>query len=210
MQKSPDLKLNGTSVSRETQQRLEHFAELFIKWSKSINLVAPSTMSTMWTRHIADSAQIFSLSPHPHQWIDLGSGGGFPGIITAILLREIEGGWVHLVESNHKKAAFLRVALQETGGRGTVHPVRIEDAPPLVPNCQAISARALADLNSLLTYVEPWVINQKARCYFHKGRDYLTEIDKARGCWDFDLIHHASAVESDSNILEVFNIGRKP
>ena len=82
------MELNGLRVSRETQERLQHFAELFTKWAKAINLVAPSTMSDMWSRHIADSAQIFQISPRPQTWIDLGSGGGFPGVITAIFLAE--------------------------------------------------------------------------------------------------------------------------
>src|SRR5262245_25769955 len=123
------MELNGLRVSRETQERLQHFAELFTKWAKAINLVAPSTMGDMWSRHIADSAQIFQISPHPQTWIDLGSGGGFPGVITAIFLAEQQQGWVHLVESNNKKAAFLRTALRETGARGEVHAIRIEDAP---------------------------------------------------------------------------------
>ena len=105
------MEVNGKRVSRETQERLEHFASLFRKWSARINLVSPSTMDELWDRHIADSAQIFQLSPEPYRWADLGSGGGFPGVITAIFLKEIDGGWVHLLESNHKKASFLRVAL---------------------------------------------------------------------------------------------------
>lgn len=209
MHKSPELQLNGRSVSRETSQRLEHFVSLFEKWSRAINLVAPSTLNTVWERHIADSAQIYAIAVEKKTWVDLGSGGGFPGIITAILLAESDSGWVHLVESNQKKAAFLRVALQETGARGTVHPVRIEKAPDLISTCDAISARALADLDMLLEYVEPWTGNTKTRCYFHKGRDYSAEIDKARGRWSFDLIHHPSAIELDSNILEIFNIERK-
>jgi 16S rRNA (guanine527-N7)-methyltransferase len=209
MQKSPELQLNGTSVSRETLQRLEHFVMLFEKWARAINLVAPSTLTTLWSRHIADSAQIFSLAPQAGEWIDLGSGGGFPGVITAILLTEKNEGWVNLVESNQKKAAFLRVALQETGARGEVHAVRIENAPSLVPTCEAISARALTDLSGLLGYVEPWTASTSTRCYFHKGRDYLAEIEEARGRWSFDLISHPSAIEADSTILEIFNIGRK-
>jgi len=108
------------SVSRETRDRLERFAELFQKWSRSINLAAASTHSELWDRHIRDSLQIFQLSPGAHDWIDLGSGGGFPGVVTAICLAERGDGWVHLVESNHKKASFLRMALLETGARGSV------------------------------------------------------------------------------------------
>lgn len=199
--------LNGKAVSRETAERLQHFAALFGKWAKAINLVAPSTLDDLWHRHIADSAQIFQLAPGPRTWVDLGSGGGFPGVITAILLAELGDGWVHLVESNNKKAAFLRTALAETGARGTVHPVRIENAPQSVPDCDAISARALADLDLLLEYAYPWARQApELRAYFHKGRDYRAEIDKSHRRWRFDLIIHESAIEKDSVVLEIGGI----
>lgn len=199
--------LNGMAVSRETTQRLEHFAALFAKWAKAINLVAPSTLDDTWTRHIADSAQIFQLHPEPSVWVDLGSGGGFPGIITAILLAERDAGWVHLVESNNKKAAFLRTALAETGARGSVHPIRIEAAATAIPDVDAISARALAELDQLLAFVSPWAAGNSAlRCYFHKGRDYRVEVEKARRRWAFDLVLHESKIERDSVILEISGI----
>ncbi|CDZ38061.1 16S rRNA (guanine(527)-N(7))-methyltransferase [Neorhizobium galegae bv. officinalis] len=201
--------LNGKSVSRETQEKLEHFSALFQKWAKAINLVAPSTLDELWRRHIADSAQIFQISPQPCKWLDLGSGGGFPGIITAILLAEAQEGWVHLVESNQKKAAFLRVALSETGARGSVHPLRIESASKALPDCERISARALAELDQLLSYTSGWMMGKETRAFFHKGRDYAAEVEKARGRWVFDLIKHQSAVEPDSVILEISNLRHK-
>ena len=180
-----------------------------MKWAKTINLVAPSTLSDAWERHICDSAQIFQIQSEPKRWLDLGSGGGFPGIVTAILLAEKREGWVHLVESNQRKAAFLRVALQETSARGTLHPVRIENAIQYVPQVDFISARALADLSLLFEYVWPWVsTNSEIRFYFHKGRDYAAEIDKAHGRWDFDLIKHTSIIERDSVILEISKLRR--
>ncbi|MCJ8519830.1 16S rRNA (guanine(527)-N(7))-methyltransferase RsmG [Pseudorhizobium tarimense] len=197
------MQLNRKRVSRETQERLEHFADLFRKWSARINLVAPSTLAELWDRHIADSAQIFQLRPQAATWVDLGSGGGFPGIITAILMHEAEGGWVHLVESNQKKASFLRIALLETQAKGEVHPVRIEEAVKKIKSCEFVSARALADLNLLCQYSAPWLMDGKASGFFHKGRDYRFEVDKARGEWQFDLVEHQSAVEIDSVILEV-------
>lgn len=204
------MQINGKDVSRETWQRLEHFCELFRKWAKSINLVAPSTLPDLWSRHVADSAQIFQLSPKPQVWADLGSGGGFPGIITAIFLKELGGGWVHLVESNQKKAAFLRQALLETGGSGSVHVLRIEDAPHIMDKVDVISARALADLDLLLTFSETWMTrNPECRAFFHKGRDYRQETVKANGRWNFDLIEHPSAVEKDSIILEIAGLRRK-
>lgn len=210
MQESLLFDLIGLRVSRETLERLRHFAELFAKWSRSINLVAASTQSDMWTRHVADSAQIFALSPEPKQWVDLGSGGGFPGVITAILLAESGAGWVHLIESNHKKAGFLRVALSETGARGTVHACRIEEAHQRIQHCDSISARALAVLDVLFDFAAPWAErNPDLRCFFHKGRDYQTEVDKAHGSWSFDLLQHRSAIEADSVILEIAHLTRK-
>jgi len=202
--------LNGLRVSRETAERLDHFSRLFQKWAKSINLVAPSTKENLWQRHIADSIQIFQIHPVPKQWIDLGSGGGFPGIITAICLAEFGDGWVHLVESNNKKAAFLRVALAETGARGSVHPIRIEAASAAIPRCDAISARALADLTQLLDYCAAWMIPAPSvTAYFHKGRDYQNEIDKAVGRFQFDLVKHMSVIEPNSVVLEIANLSRK-
>lgn len=201
---------SGLNVSRETQERLQRFAELFMKWSAKINLVAPSTIETLWTRHIADSLQLRNIISEPMQWIDLGSGGGFPGIVTAIVLAEQGQGWVDLVESNNKKSSFLRMALAESGGRGAVHPIRIEEAAVKLERADVISARALADLDLLLAYAEPWAQrNPDLRMVFHKGRDYQAEIDKARGRWAFDLVIHQSVVEADSVILEIASLKRR-
>ncbi|PDT40913.1 MULTISPECIES: 16S rRNA (guanine(527)-N(7))-methyltransferase RsmG [Sinorhizobium] len=211
MKASPAERMKALRVSRETHEKLEHFAGLFQKWAKSINLVAPSTLEDLWQRHILDSLQIFQLSPSPKVWVDLGSGGGFPGVITAICLSEFSDGWVHLVESNNKKAAFLRVALNETGARGSVHPIRIEQTPSAIPRCDAISARALADLSQLLDYCAPWMLQNDAKtvAFFHKGRDYQTEVDKAVSRFQFDLVKHASVVEPDSVVLEIANLSRR-
>lgn len=204
------MQINGIAVSRETLERLEHFVELFKKWAKSINLVAPSTLSDVWNRHVADSAQIFQLNPVAARWVDLGSGGGFPGVITAIFMKEIGDGWVHLVESNQKKAAFLRHALRETDALGSVHICRIEEAPKSIQNIQCISARALADLDLLLAYAEPWMTeNTNCKAFLHKGRDYRQETLKANGRWSYDLLEHRSAVEQDSVILEITRLRHK-
>lgn len=203
--------LSGLNVSRETVDKLEVFVALFRKWAKAINLVAPSTLSEVWERHIADSAQIYALGPGPRTWVDLGSGGGFPGIVTGILLSELGEGWVHLVESNNKKAAFLRTAILETGARASVHAIRIEDAPSIIPHCEAISARALAELDVLMDFGLPWAQrNPDLRFFLHKGRDYQREVDKALGRWRFDLVKHASIVEPDSVVLELSKLSRQP
>ena len=200
------MELNGLRVSRETSERLKIFSALFEKWARTINLVAPSTLSELWQRHISDSAQIFQLYPNPIHWIDLGSGGGFPGIITSIFLAELGQGHVDLVESNQKKAAFLRTCLRECGGRGSVHCVRIEQAQSDILDCDAISARALGDLSLLLDYAQPWAgRNSEMRLFLHKGRDYQREVDLAHSRFAFNLIKHESVVEADSVILEISN-----
>ncbi len=196
------------NVSRETMDRIYLFVDLFEKWSKSINLVAPSTLSDVWQRHVADSIQLYRLNPGPNRWLDLGSGGGFPGIITAILLRELGAGHVDLVESNNKKAAFLRNALMKTDANGTVHAIRIESAAEKLNGINAISARALTNLSGLLTYMEPWMI-AGATGWLHKGRDYQAEIDNARRSWDFDLVEHISKIDADSIILQISNARRR-
>ncbi|WP_234187645.1 16S rRNA (guanine(527)-N(7))-methyltransferase RsmG [Shinella sp. NM-101] len=201
----------GLNVSRETVDRLNTFVALFRKWAKAINLVAPSTLPEVWRRHVVDSAQVHALHPGPRIWVDLGSGGGFPGIVTGILLAGLGDGWVHLVESNNKKAAFLRTAILETGARASVHAIRIEDAPEEIERCDAISARALADIDLLMEFGLPWAKrNPDLRFFLHKGRDYQRELDKALGRWRFDLVKHASIVEPDSVVLEIANLSRKP
>src|SRR5438309_8096720 len=110
-----------TPVSRETEARLDRYVDLLLEWQAKTNLVAPSTLPTLWTRHIADSLQLLTLAPSAKAWADLGSGGGFPGVVLACALAETSGTMVHLVERNAKKAAFLREALRVTGARGMVH-----------------------------------------------------------------------------------------
>ena len=101
-----------TPVSRETADRLDRFVELLLSWQQRINLIASSTEAQLWTRHVADSLQLLALAPQARVWVDLGSGGGFPGLVIACALAETAGAHVHLVESSTKKAAFLREAVQ--------------------------------------------------------------------------------------------------
>src|SRR6266404_652075 len=114
-------------VSRETEARLDRYVDLLLEWQAKTNLVAPSTLPSLWTRHIADSLQLLALAPAAKVWIDLGSGGGFPGVVLACALAETSGTMVHLVERNARKAAFLREALRVTSSPGMVHFADIED-----------------------------------------------------------------------------------
>src|SRR5579859_6314042 len=113
--------LTLTPVSRETEARLERFVDLLLTWQAKINLIAPSTLPVLWTRHISDSLQLLTVVPRAKTWADLGSGGGFPGLVLACALADTPGAYVHLLERNAKKAAFLREALRLTGSPGTVH-----------------------------------------------------------------------------------------
>ena len=121
------LALFGEIVSRETWARLDQFVALLIRRQKTLNLVAASTLPQIWTRHVADSLQLLALAPTARKWIDLGAGGGFPGLVIACALAEPPGAQVHLVESTQKKAAFLRDVALALSLPAIVHARRIED-----------------------------------------------------------------------------------
>ncbi len=120
------------------------------RWQRVKNLVAPSTLSEIWTRHIADSAQILALAPAARRWADLGSGAGFPGLVVAISLADTAGVEVHLVEANARKCAFLREVARECGAPATIHNGRIEDVVPTLNSIDVVTARALAPLPRLI------------------------------------------------------------
>ena len=170
-------------VSRETEARLDRYAELLQLWQAKTNLVAPSTLPALWTRHIADSLQLVRLAPGGRTWVDLGSGGGFPGIVLACGMADRADGIVHLVERNAKKAAFLREALRVTGGRGTVHLTDIGDfVDSFTGNVDCVTARALASLNVLLGFAEP-LVQKGAKALFLKGQDVESELTEATKYW---------------------------
>lgn len=189
-------------VSRETFDRLLAYEALFFKWSKAFNLAAPSTLNDFWQRHVIDSVQLFAIRKPAGTWVDLGSGGGLPGIIMSILMCESKEGVVHLIESNGKKAAFLRNAILETSASGIVHQIRIEDASKVVPTANVVTARALASLPELLALAKPW-LDAGSTALFHKGREFREEIKVARDVYRFDLIEHPSMVDPASAILEI-------
>jgi 16S rRNA (guanine527-N7)-methyltransferase len=192
-------------VSRETFQRLILFEEMFRKWNAAINLAAPSTLPHLWSRHILDSAQLANLHPLKGNWLDLGSGGGLPGAILAILAGENYEAKVQLVESNRKKAAFLKTVVAETRSPGMVHVLRIQSAQYQIKDIDVVTARALAPLNELLGLASPWLAAGGVGL-FHKGREFLQEIDLARDEWKFDLIEHRSKIDANSVILEISNV----
>lgn len=192
-------------VSRETFDRLCNFEESFKRWSAKINLAAPSTLPHIWERHILDSARLAVIAPDTKRWVDIGSGGGFPGAVMGILLAEREGAHIDLVESNRKKASFLSVTLAQLQAPATVHAKRIEDVYALIPAPEVVTARALAPLPKLLQLVEPW-LTMGAVGYFHKGRDYQREIEDSSTRWRYDLVKHDESKWGDGVILEIKNL----
>ena len=193
--------LDGLDVSRETEQRLGALADLVQKWSPRINLVARSTLGQLESRHIADSAQLFKIAPVSKKWLDLGSGGGFPGLVIAILAADLRPEMsVVMVESDTRKCVFLRTALRELGVQGDVVQSRIEALAPA--DADLVSARALAPLPKLLGYAARHMAIG-ATALFPKGSNWQTELSEARESWHFDLETHTSVVDPSSVILEV-------
>ncbi|MCQ8874925.1 16S rRNA (guanine(527)-N(7))-methyltransferase RsmG [Mesorhizobium sp. LMG17149] len=192
-------------VSRETFDRLVAFEQMFQKWNRSINLVAQSTSGDVWQRHILDSAQLGRIEPVATRWVDLGSGGGFPGLVMAFLLAERDGASIDLVESNRKKASFLQTVVGQFSLPARVVARRIDDSHALVSTPQIVTARALAPLSTLLELSAPWLISG-ARGLFHKGRDYRTEVQESVHRWSFDLVEHPSITDVGGVILELSNL----
>ena len=193
-------------VSRESLARLEVLAEVLVSWQRQINLIAPSTLSEIWTRHILDSAQLLPLFPTQVKAIaDLGSGGGFPSLVLAA----IQPAEVHLYESNAKKAAFLQEALRQMEVRAVVHRERLEPqkAPLHMPKVQLVTARAFAPLYELLGYAEPFFAGG-ATGLFHKGQDVDAELTQAAKSWKISAQKHLSQTDSRAVILDVKEISR--
>lgn len=150
------------SVSRETMEHLIQFESLVLQWNTHINLISAATMPIIWARHILDSAQIYPLHSQLLHWCDLGSGGGFPAIVIAIFLKEKKEGHIDLVESNGKKVAFLRMAIAQLELPATVHHCRIEDVYKKIKTPEAITARGLTSLDSLLRLISPWLTKKRS------------------------------------------------
>jgi 16S rRNA (guanine527-N7)-methyltransferase len=197
-------------VSRETLARLDHYAALLLQWQKAINLVAASTLSTLWTRHIADSLQLLDLAPNALKWVDFGSGAGFPGLVVACALAEKPDAGVALVEANRKKAAFLRQAIAATGAPALVHHERI--AAFVTQNREqvdVVTARALAPLDLLLEAAEPLVKNG-AQALFPKGQDAEAELTQASRRWILDAVLVPSKTDPRGRIVHVKSATRRP
>jgi 16S rRNA (guanine527-N7)-methyltransferase len=196
------------NVSRETAARLDRFVALLLAWQDKTNLIGASTIASLWRRHIADSLQLLPLAPaRSRVWADLGSGAGIPGLVIGCALADLEGARVHLIESNAKKAAFLREAVRETAAPVTVHAARIEDIE-LAPPADVITARALAPLDQLLRLAAPMLI-KGAQGLFLKGQDIERELTQATKHWNIDTEVVPSRSSATGRILRVRGLARR-
>jgi 16S rRNA (guanine527-N7)-methyltransferase len=198
---------DSLDVSRETRGRLEVFADTLRKWQPRINLVSHGTLPDLWQRHIADSVQIFALRPHgASHWADLGTGGGFPGLVVAILAAEAAPDLrVSLVESDRRKAAFLAAAARAAGVRPEIHAERIEKLAPL--GADVLSARALAPLPELLSHAQRHLA-PGGRALFPKGASHEAELAAALASWRFRVQKHPSRTDPAGVILAVDGVSR--
>lgn len=197
--------LDVKDVSRETLQKLEAFAELVRKWNPKINLVSKSSLDDLWDRHILDSVQVFRLVEEGGNWVDIGSGGGFPGIVIAILNQEEQRFRVRLVESDQRKCAFLRTAIRELGLTATVDNERIENAQNL--EADILSARALSDLSQLLTYAEMH-LKPSGVAIFPKGQNWQQEVEETQHLWSYQFEAITSKTNSAAAVLMIKDITR--
>ncbi len=198
--------LADLNVSRETQERLAVFVDLLQRWNPKINLVSKNSLKDVWTRHIVDSVQVFRCISPSKNWVDLGSGGGFPGFICAILATEEAPGMEFtLVESDQRKSAFLRNAARECGASCQVISKRIEAVEPL--NADILSARALADLTVLLSFCHRH-LRAGGTALFPKGATWKKELAEARKEWKFDAEPITSLTEPQAVILKIKGVTR--
>jgi 16S rRNA (guanine527-N7)-methyltransferase len=198
-----------TPVSCETEARLDRYVDLLLEWQAKTNLVAPSTLPNLWTRHISDSLQLLTLAASATVWVDLGSGGGFPGVVLACALAETSSATVHLVERNAKKAAFLREALRVTNSPGTVHLAEIGDIVDRITGpADCVTARAVAPLYQLIGFAEP-LVRQGAKALFLKGQDVEAELTEATKYWKIKPHLHSSRTGGHGWIVELDHIERR-
>ena len=188
-------------VSRETVDRLDVYAALLARWTARINLVSPDSLPDFWQRHIADSAQLPALAPPAARtWLDLGSGGGLPGLVVAAMTPGIA---VTLVESDQRKAAFLRRAAAEMGLVVTVHACRAEAVPAMTPD--VLSARALAPLPRLLALAAPFA-GPDTVLLLPKGRGADSELTAAAPAWHSQTEQFESRTDPGGRILRIRNL----
>lgn len=190
------------NVSRETIERLDGYEQLLIKWNSKINLVSKSTIPEMWNRHFCDSAQLWPyIDKNARSWLDFGSGAGFPALVNAVIAKEKQPELKFtLVESDHRKCAFLNSVVRELDLAATVVPVRIEASEP--QKADIISARAVASLDQLLEYSEKHR-HESTILLFPKGMNYESELTAAQKHWHIEVRTIQSLTDSNSVILRI-------
>ena len=199
--------LKELGPSAEAIEKLKFFQALVEKWNPRINLVAKSTLPDLWERHIENSARLCLFAPNnARRWADLGSGGGFPGLVVAVLLQD--GGAkteVVLVESDLRKATFLREAARQMGIVVDVRSERAETLDAL--SADIVSARALASLDSLCGLAARHLA-AGGLCLFPKGEKCAEEVQSARKSWRFDLEASENPGHKGSALLVLRNLHR--
>lgn len=188
-------------LDQPTRARLEVFVHLLIRWNERINLVSPRDIAVLWPRHIDDSRQLTThFPPQPiGRAIDLGSGAGFPGLVLAI----VRGIHFDLIESDVRKAAFLREAARETEAPVTVHTARIDMVR--LPPVRLVTARALAPLERLLSWATPFLA-EDGFCLFPKGRTTEAELTQAARQWHMRVEKAASRTDATGTILKISEV----
>ena len=197
----------GLSVSRETLQRLYSYEMMVSRWNPTINLVSKTSLKDLWGRHIVDSSQIYSCAqPKAGLWLDLGSGGGFPGVVIAIIAKELSPKLeIVLVESDTRKCIFLRSVIRELGIGARVENSRIEAFE--LSNVSFLSARALANMNGLCGFAEKFV-SRETICFFPKGEFYEKEVAECRKNWNFEHEIVKSGTSDEGKIIVIRSLER--
>jgi 16S rRNA (guanine527-N7)-methyltransferase len=193
----------AVAVSRETADKLRLYADLLKKWQPKINLVGPATVADLWRRHFFDSAQIFPYLPGGAV-LDIGSGAGFPGLVLAVMRGQGDAP-IHLVESDQRKCAFLREAARLTEAPAVIHTSRIEALK--VFEISAVTARALAPVETLLRLVEPF-LTPAVQCLFLKGEKLEDELTEASKDWKMTVDRIPSVSDPNGFILSLKEVSR--
>lgn len=188
--------------SQSAAERLQVFVSLLARWNESINLVSAASLSDVWQRHVADSAQLLALAPPGRKrWVDMGAGAGFPGVVVALIAADTPDAVdVVLIESDHRKAAFLSTVSRETGVPMSVHAERIENVVP--QQADIVSARALSRLGTLCAFADRHLAADGV-ALFPKGRQHHAEVLEARKSWAFDLELHDSKTDPTGVVLKL-------
>ena len=194
------------NVSRETEERLRAFADLVLKWTPKINLISRKDQSDLWRRHILDSVQVAQCGYACDHWVDIGTGGGFPGVVVAAMAKEK---WPHtrftFIESDQRKSAFLRTVIRELELNAKVLCDRIESAPGQAADI--LSARALSDLASLLAFADRH-LDPEGYALFQKGENWQKELLEAQEAWTFDCEAITSQTHDGAVILKIKGVSR--